>query len=70
VSSIGSAAAGRSCVRLGNLAGAGLGTVLISVDFSSVVRPAADLLRVDSCFRSSVSHQNLLVIRASGHDAS
>jgi hypothetical protein len=28
------------------------------------------LCGVDSCFRSSVSHQNLLASRASGHDAS
>jgi hypothetical protein len=28
------------------------------------------LCGVDSCFRSSVSHQNLLVNRALGHDAS
>jgi hypothetical protein len=92
-SSIESAAAGRSCVWLGNLAGAGLGMVFLGVDFSSVIRSAAALLRcaslillppvllqsslqieflcgVDSCFRSSVSHQNLLVNRALGHDAS
>jgi hypothetical protein len=43
-SSIESAAAGHSCVRLGNLVGAGLGTIFPGVDFSSVIRPAADLL--------------------------
>jgi hypothetical protein len=61
-SSIESAAAGRSCVRLGNLAGADLGTVFLSVDFSLVVRPATDLLRCAKFYSGATSLTSKLTL--------